>query len=160
MSLSIVIPKPNAAEESSPPPLPVPSKCLVHADVQRTSSTHDACHKPDLISVPRRGVADSSAVFGVGMTQWVESDALQTQSHYNFANKDNLKASKLMSSGKSPLRSALMKARNTVYLSVVLLIATMGLTVACNQAPNDSQISNQLQDKLKKIGRASCRERV
>jgi BON domain len=75
--------------------------------------------------------------------------APQTQSHYNFANKDNLKASKLMSSGKSPPRSALMKARNTVYLSVVLLIATMGLTVACNRAPNDSQISNQLQDKLK-----------
>jgi len=42
-----------------------------------------------------------------------------------------------------------MKARITVYLSVVLLIATMGLTVACNQAPNDSQIRNQLQDKLK-----------
>ena len=69
--------------------------------------------------------------------------APQTQSHYNFANKDNLKASKLMSSGKSPPRSALMKARNTVYLSVVLLIATMGMTVACNQAPNDSQNSNQ-----------------
>jgi hypothetical protein len=75
--------------------------------------------------------------------------ALQTQSHYNFANKDNLKASKLVSSGQYLPRSALMKARNTVYLSVVLLIATMGLTVACNQAPNDSQISNQLQDKLK-----------
>ena len=42
-----------------------------------------------------------------------------------------------------------MKARITVYFSVVLLIATMGLTVACNQAPNDSQIQSQLQDKLK-----------
>jgi BON domain len=41
-----------------------------------------------------------------------------------------------------------MKARTTVYLSVILLIAMMGMTVACNQAPNDSQISSQLQDKL------------
>ena len=41
-----------------------------------------------------------------------------------------------------------MKARITVYLSVILLIATMGMTVACNQAPNDSQINSQLQDKL------------
>jgi hypothetical protein len=53
LSLSIVIPKPNAAEESSSPPLPVPSNCFVHADVQRPSSTHDACHEPGLISVPR-----------------------------------------------------------------------------------------------------------
>jgi BON domain len=41
-----------------------------------------------------------------------------------------------------------MKARPTVYLSVILLIAMMGMTVACNQAPNDAQISSQLQDKL------------
>jgi hypothetical protein len=41
-----------------------------------------------------------------------------------------------------------MKARTTAYLSVILLIATMGMTVACNQAPNDSQISSQLQDRL------------
>ncbi|MGC2196470.1 MAG: BON domain-containing protein, partial [Terriglobales bacterium] len=41
-----------------------------------------------------------------------------------------------------------MKARPTVYLSIILLIATMGMTVACNQAPNDSKISSQLQDKL------------
>src|SRR6202008_4449376 len=41
-----------------------------------------------------------------------------------------------------------MKARITVYFSVILLIATMGMTVACNQAPNDSQINSQLQDKL------------
>jgi len=41
-----------------------------------------------------------------------------------------------------------MKARITVYLSVILLIATMGMSVACNQVPNDSQISSQLQDKL------------
>jgi hypothetical protein len=41
-----------------------------------------------------------------------------------------------------------MKARPTVYLSIILLIATMGMTVACNQAPNDAQISSQLQDKL------------
>jgi hypothetical protein len=41
-----------------------------------------------------------------------------------------------------------MKARLTVYLSVILLIGTMGMTVACNQAPNDSQISSQLQDKM------------
>lgn len=41
-----------------------------------------------------------------------------------------------------------MKARTTVYLSILLLIATMSITVACNQAPNDSKISSQLQDKL------------
>lgn len=41
-----------------------------------------------------------------------------------------------------------MKARPTVYLSIILLIATMGMTVACNQAPNDAQINSQLQDKL------------
>lgn len=41
-----------------------------------------------------------------------------------------------------------MKARITVHLSVILLIVTMGMTVACNQAPNDSQIKSQLQDKL------------
>lgn len=41
-----------------------------------------------------------------------------------------------------------MKARITVYLSVILLIVTMGMTAACNQAPNDSQIKSQLQDKL------------
>ncbi len=41
-----------------------------------------------------------------------------------------------------------MKARPTVYLSMILLILTMGITVACNQAPNDSQISTQVQDKL------------
>jgi hypothetical protein len=41
-----------------------------------------------------------------------------------------------------------MKASATAYLLVVLLIATMGMTVACNQTPNDSQISRQLQDRL------------
>jgi len=41
-----------------------------------------------------------------------------------------------------------MKARASLYLSVILLITLMGVTVACNQAPNDSQISTQLQDKL------------
>ncbi len=41
-----------------------------------------------------------------------------------------------------------MKPRTTVYLSVILLIAMMGMTIACNQAPNDSQIKSQLQDKV------------
>ena len=41
-----------------------------------------------------------------------------------------------------------MKARITVYLSVMLLIATMGMSVACNQVPDDSKISSQLHDKL------------
>ena len=41
-----------------------------------------------------------------------------------------------------------MKARANASLLLVLLIATMGMTVACNQAPNDSQISTQLQDRL------------
>lgn len=41
-----------------------------------------------------------------------------------------------------------MKARAWVYFSVILLVTFMGVTAACNQAPNDSQISSQLQDKL------------
>src|ERR1700675_619938 len=41
-----------------------------------------------------------------------------------------------------------MKVRTTAYLSIILLIATMGITVACNQAPNDSQIQSQVQDRL------------
>jgi len=41
-----------------------------------------------------------------------------------------------------------MKARASIYLSVILLVSLMGVTAACNQAPNDSQISTQLQDKL------------
>jgi hypothetical protein len=41
-----------------------------------------------------------------------------------------------------------MKARANASLLLVLLIAMMGMTVACNQAPNDSQISTQLQDRL------------
>jgi hypothetical protein len=41
-----------------------------------------------------------------------------------------------------------MKVRTTAYLSVILLVAMMGITVACNQAPNDAQISSQLQDKF------------
>ena len=81
--VELVIPKPKAAEESSPPPLPVPSKCFVHADVQLPSSTLDACPEPDLISVARRGVADSFAAFCVGLTKW-ESGAPQTQSALQF----------------------------------------------------------------------------
>ena len=41
-----------------------------------------------------------------------------------------------------------MKARASVYLSVILLVSLMGITAACNQVPNDAQISTQLQDKL------------
>lgn len=41
-----------------------------------------------------------------------------------------------------------MKARGSLYLSVILLVTLMGVTAACNQAPNDSQISSQLQDKF------------
>lgn len=33
-------------------------------------------------------------------------------------------------------------------LSVILLVAMMGANIACSKAPNDSQISSQLQDKL------------
>jgi BON domain len=42
-----------------------------------------------------------------------------------------------------------MKLRASLSLSVILLVAMMGATLACNKAPNDSQISTQLQDKLK-----------
>jgi hypothetical protein len=41
-----------------------------------------------------------------------------------------------------------MKSRASVYFSVILLVAMGGPTVACSRAPNDSQISSQLQDKL------------
>jgi hypothetical protein len=41
-----------------------------------------------------------------------------------------------------------MKARTSLYLSVILLVAAMGATVACSKAPNDAQISSQLQDRL------------
>jgi len=41
-----------------------------------------------------------------------------------------------------------MKARTSLYLSVILLITVMGATVACTKAPNDTQISSQLQDRL------------
>ncbi len=41
-----------------------------------------------------------------------------------------------------------MKASISLYLSVILLSMAMGATVACTKAPNDAQISSQLQDKL------------
>lgn len=41
-----------------------------------------------------------------------------------------------------------MKARPTRNVSVILLIAVMGMTLACSKAPSDSQINTQLQDKL------------
>lgn len=41
-----------------------------------------------------------------------------------------------------------MKARPTRNVSVILLIAVMGMTLACSKAPSDSQISTQLQDKM------------
>lgn len=41
-----------------------------------------------------------------------------------------------------------MKSRASFYLLVMLLVAVLGLTVACSRPLNDSQISSQLQDKL------------
>src|SRR6201987_709081 len=41
-----------------------------------------------------------------------------------------------------------MKLRASLFLSVIWLVALMGVTIACNKAPNDSQISTQLQGKL------------
>ena len=41
-----------------------------------------------------------------------------------------------------------MKLRASLPLFVILLVAMMGANIACNKAPNDSQISSQLQDKL------------
>lgn len=41
-----------------------------------------------------------------------------------------------------------MKVRTTAYLSVILLVAMMGATVACNRAPNDAQVQSQVQDKF------------
>lgn len=43
-----------------------------------------------------------------------------------------------------------MQSRASLYscLLTIVLVATLGLTVACNKAPNDSQISSQLQDRL------------
>jgi hypothetical protein len=41
-----------------------------------------------------------------------------------------------------------MRLRASLLLSVILLVAMMGANIACSKAPNDSQISSQLQDKL------------
>lgn len=41
-----------------------------------------------------------------------------------------------------------MKLRAFLHLSVILLVVLMGVTIGCNQVPNDSQISSQLQDKF------------
>lgn len=41
-----------------------------------------------------------------------------------------------------------MKASISLYVSVILLSVAMGATVACTKAPNDTQISSQLQDRL------------
>jgi len=41
-----------------------------------------------------------------------------------------------------------MRLRASLPLSVILLVAMMGANIACSKAPNDSQISSQLQDKL------------
>jgi hypothetical protein len=41
-----------------------------------------------------------------------------------------------------------MKARVSLYLSAVLCIAALGLSLGCNKAPNDSQITSQVQSKF------------
>ena len=41
-----------------------------------------------------------------------------------------------------------MKAKGSVYLSLVVLIIVSGLTVACNKAPNDAQIQAEVQSKF------------
>ena len=40
-----------------------------------------------------------------------------------------------------------MKLRASLVLPMILLLA-MGITIGCSKAPNDSQISTQIQDKL------------
>ncbi len=41
-----------------------------------------------------------------------------------------------------------MKARVSLYLSAVLCVAVLGLSLGCNKAPNDSQITSQVQSKF------------
>ena len=41
-----------------------------------------------------------------------------------------------------------MKAKVSLYLSVVFFIAVLGLAVGCNKAPNDAQIKSQVQERL------------
>ena len=41
-----------------------------------------------------------------------------------------------------------MKARVSLYLSAVLCIAVLGLSLGCNKAPNDSQITSQVQSRF------------
>jgi BON domain len=65
-----------------------------------------------------------------------------------LAGEDNLPASKLLLTDHYHPRSNLMKLRASLPLSVILFVAMMGANIACNKAPNDSQISSQLQDKL------------
>jgi hypothetical protein len=65
-----------------------------------------------------------------------------------LAGEDNPPASKLLLMNHDHSRSNLMKLRASLPLFVILLVALMGTNIACNKAPNDSQISSQLQDKL------------
>ena len=41
-----------------------------------------------------------------------------------------------------------MMTRRRVHLPIMVLVAVLGLTAACNRAPNDSEISSQLQTKF------------
>src|ERR1700751_3025993 len=41
-----------------------------------------------------------------------------------------------------------MKARVTLSLSVVLLLAALGATLGCTKAPTDAKITSQLQEKF------------
>src|SRR5271167_237002 len=45
-------------------------------------------------------------------------------------------------------RSDLMKARFSVYLSVVVLLAILAAAVGCSKAPPDAQIASDIQNKL------------
>jgi hypothetical protein len=42
----------------------------------------------------------------------------------------------------------LMKTKISVYLIVVMLLAVLGATVGCNKAPNDAQITSDIQNKM------------
>src|SRR5215469_8438171 len=42
-----------------------------------------------------------------------------------------------------------MKSRGSLYVRAVLLLIAVGIAVGCSKAPNDAQIANHIQAKIK-----------
>src|SRR6185295_4473605 len=57
-------------------------------------------------------------------------------------------ASKLLRTGFNTFRSDPMRAKLSLYVSAVALIAILTLGVGCTKAPNDAQLISDIQNKL------------